>query len=274
VAQLGAMWDGVRGFAGALLGVVTWITGVAAATLPKRWWPVLDPYVPATDSAAISAILTILVAGVIGVPGFISHVTEQVSLNNHAILAAAQDQASRPAPEETVSGRDWGRMFVGASGLSVFTFIFLTPAGWASTYLGISGTWRGIAAAVDDPFGDPILTGVDALLRGGMHRVRSDVARTRREVLEGPAVADRVVLGPNIGVAGAELVIVCARRKPLWDVGTVVDTGEQWFRVCSIDERTIGGRLRTLYGLTEHRDSGAIRRAVRYEMPPRAEGRG
>ena len=111
-------------------------------------------------------------------------------------------------------------------------------------------------------------------MRGGMRRVGSDVARTRREMLEGPAVADRVVLGSHIGVAGAELVIVCARRKPLWDVGTVVDTGEQWFRVTSIEERTIGGRLRTLYGLTEHRDSGAIRRAVRYDMPPHADGRG
>jgi len=274
VAQRGAMWDGVRAFAGALLGVVTWIAGVAAATLPKRWWPVLDPYVPATDSAAISAILTILIAGAIGVPGFISHATEQVALNNEAILAAAQDQASRPASAETVSEREWGRMFVGASGLSVFTFIFLTPAGWASTYLGISGTWRGIAAAVDDPFGDPILTGLDVLVRGGTRRIGSDFARTRREMLEGPVVADRVVPGPRLGVAGAELVIVSARRKPLWDVGTVVDTGEDWFRVASIEERTIAGRLRTLYGLTEHRDSEAIRRAVRYEMPPRAEWRG
>ena len=107
-----------------------------------------------------------------------------------------------------------------------------------------------------------------------MRRIGSDLARTRRETLEGPAVADRLVRGPHIGVAGAELVIVSARRKPLWDVGTVVDTGDHWFRVSAIEERTIGGWLRTLYGLTEHRDSGAIRRAVRYEMPPHVEGRG
>ena len=44
VAQPGAMWDGVKAFAGELLGVVRWIAGVAGATLPKRWWPVLDPY--------------------------------------------------------------------------------------------------------------------------------------------------------------------------------------------------------------------------------------
>jgi hypothetical protein len=87
------MWTSVRAFPGALLSVVVWIAGVAGATLPKRWWPMLDAYIPVTD------------------------------------------------------------------------------------YLEISGTWRGIAAAVDDPFGDPILTGVDALVGGGMRRIRSDVAR-------------------------------------------------------------------------------------------------
>jgi hypothetical protein len=268
------MWPSVRNFPGALLSVVVWIAGVAGATLPKRWWPVLDEYIPVTDSASIAAILTILIAGVIGVPGFIDHATEQVALNNRAILVAAEDQASRPASAETVNEKDWGRMLVGVSSLSIFTFIFLTPAGWTSTYLGISGTWRGIAAAVDDPFGDPILTGIDALVLGGMRRIRSDVARNRRETLEGPVVADRIVRGSHIGIAGAELVIVSARRKPLWDVGTVVDTGERWFRVSSIEERTIGGWLRTLYGLTEHRDSEAFRRPVRYEMPRHVEGRG
>lgn len=265
------MWASVRALPGALLSVVSWIAGVAAATLPKRWWPVLDGYIPVTDSATISAIVTILIAAAIGIPGFLSHAGEQVAANDRAILAAAEDQASRPASAETLSDKDWGRLFAGASGLSLFTFIFLTPAGWASTYLGISGTWRGIAAAIDDPFGDPILTGVDALVRAGIRRLRSDVARNRRDQLEGPPVADRIVRGSQIDVAGAELVIVSARRKPLWDVGTVVDTGERWFRVTSIEERMIGGWLRTLYGLSEHRDSEVFRRAVRYEMPEQVD---
>lgn len=267
------MWKSVREFPGALAGALAWIAGVTAAALPKRWWPTLDPYIPVTDSASIAAILTILTAGAIGVPGFISHATEQVSLNNRAILVAATDQASRPASEETVSERDWGRMFTGASGLSLFTFIFLTPAGWASTYLGISGTWRGIAAALDDPFGDPILTGFDALVLHGARRTRTRVARHQRESLEGPEVPDRVVRGSHIGIAGAELVIISARRKPLWDDGTVVDAGGRWFRVSSIEERTIGGWLRTLYGLTEHRDHEVFRRRVRYEMPSHVERR-
>jgi hypothetical protein len=261
------MWHSVREFPGALVNALAWIAGVAAATLPKRWWPTLDQYIPVTDAAPISAILTVLIAGAIGVPGFIGHTTEQVALNNQAILAEATGQASRPASAETVSEQDWGRIFVGASSLSLFTFIFLTPAGWASTYLGISGMWRAVAAAVDDPFGDPILTGFDALVLGGARRTRGRVARHQRELLEGPEVPDRVVRGSHIGISGAELVIVSARRKPLWDDRTVVDTGERWFRVSSIEERTIGGWMRTLYGLTEHRDLEVFRHRVRYEMP-------
>jgi hypothetical protein len=257
-------------FDGAMAGV-TWIGGVAAAALPKRWWPALDPFIPVTDSAAVASILTIAVAGVIGIAGFVEHTTQQVSFNNQAVLGAAARAASRPAAEEKFSDRDWGRMFVGASSLSLFTFVFLTPAGWASTYLGISGTWRAIAAAVDDPFGDPILTGLDALLLRGQRRARTGAERRQRQALEGPDVPDRVVRASHIGIAGAELVIVSARRKPSWDTGTVVDTGEHWYRVTSVEERTIGSRLRTLYALALHRDHEVFRRCVRYDMPSHRE---
>jgi hypothetical protein len=266
------MWKSVREFPGALVHALAWIAGVAAATVPKRWWPTLDTYVPATDSAGIAATLTILLAGAIGVPGFIDHTTQQVSLNNRAVLAEAQKAAGRPEAEETLSQRDWGRMFVGVSSLSLLTFIFLTPAGWASTYLGISGTWRAIAAAVDDPFGDPILTGIDALLLRGARGARAHALRQQREAREGPQVPDRVVRGSHIGIDGADLVIIAARRKLSWNTGTVVDTGERWYRVTSIEERTIGNWLRTLYVLTLHQDHEVFRRGVRYDMPAYSEG--
>ena len=267
------MWKSVHEFPSALASTLARIAGVAAASLPKRWWPTLDPYVPVTDSAAIAAILTILLAGAIGVPGFIDHTAEQVSLNNRAVLSEAQRAAARPEADETLSQRDWGRMFVGVSSLSLFTFIFLTPAGWASTYLGLSGTWRAIAAAVDDPFGDPILTAIDSVLLRGMRRARTDAARRQRETLEGPEVPDRVVRGSHLGINGADLVIISARRKLSWNTGTVVDTGERWYRVTSIEERTIGNWLRTLYVLKRHEDHEVVRRAVRYDMPPYLEGR-
>lgn len=266
------MSRGLSGLPSAVAGAVQRVVGIAAAMLPKRWWPTLDAYVPATDSAWLSAALTILAAGAIGIPGFIQFTTEQVSLNNRAILGAAADQASRPASQETVDERGWGRMFVGVSSLSLFTFIFLTPAGLTSTYFGISGTWRGIAAALDDPFGDPILTGMDALALRLARRTRTHAARRHRESLEGVEIPDRVVPGTRVGLA-SDLVIIAARRKADWTVGTVVDTGDKWFRVLVVEERKIGGWLRTLYGISEHRDLEAFRRAVRYEMPAAIDNR-
>jgi hypothetical protein len=114
------------------------------------------------------------------------------------------------------------------------------------------------------------LTGVDALLLQGARTTRTRYARTRRETLEGPEIRDRVLRGTQVGIPGAQIVIIAARRKALWDVGTAVDTGERWFRVTAIEERTIGGWLRTLYALNEHKDFEAFRRCVKYEMP--AEG--
>ena len=249
------------------VNAIVWVAGLLAASLPKRWWPRLDPHIPVTASAPLASVLTVLLAGVGGISGFINYATDQVSLNNRAVLTAAQREAARPLSEEKLSDKDWGRMFVGISSLSIFTFIFLTPAGWASTYFGMSGTWRAVAAAIDDPFGDPILTGLDALVLTGVRRARARRARRQREALEGPEAADRVVRGSHIGVPGADLVIVAARRKPSWDVGTVVDTGHRWYRVTSIEERTVGEWLRTLYALTPHQDHEAFRRRVHYDLP-------
>jgi hypothetical protein len=236
------------------------VAGVAAAVLPKRYWGALDMYVPVTDSASIAGILTILTAGAIGVPGFITYAAYQVSSNNVTILRGAVSPSN-------IHAQDWGQMILGGSGLSIFTFILLTPAGWVSTYLGISGTWRAIAAAVDDPLGDPILTGLDLFALRSWRWTRVRARQYRRRSMEGPVVGDRVIRGPQMGIEGAELVIISSRRKPLWDVGTAVDTGERWFRLSAIEERRIGGYLRTLYLLNEHQDFEAFRRRVRYELP-------
>src|SRR5437867_12595716 len=108
------MWNSVRAFPHALLSALAWIAGVIAGTLPKRWWPTLDRFVPATDSAAVSAIATILVAAAIGIPGFLRHAAAQASANDQAILTAAADPRSREASRGS-GDRDWGRMFVDVS---------------------------------------------------------------------------------------------------------------------------------------------------------------
>jgi hypothetical protein len=92
-------------------------------------------------------------------------------------------------------------------------------------------------------------------------------ARVAREALEGPEVADRLVPGSQAGLPDAELVIIASRRKAGWDAGTVLLTDGPSYRVGTIVERTMHGRLRTLYPLTEHKDFEAFRRTVRYDLP-------
>lgn len=130
------------------------------------------------------------------------------------------------------------------------------------------GLVRTVAAGLDDPHGDLLLTVVDGVLLRSVRRGQARWTRTSREGLEGPPVPDRVVPGAQVGLPAAQLVVVASRRKPDWDAGTVVITAGSVYRVGAIVERTIRGRLRTLYPLTEHKDFEAFRRTVHYELPP------
>ena len=66
---------------------------------------------------------------------------------------------------------------------------------------------------------------------------------------------------------GVDLVIVASRVKPGWNKGTVVMSATKAYRVGTVEERTIAGRLRTLYPLTEHKDLEVFRRTVHYDLP-------
>ena len=228
--------------------------------LPARFWPNLDRHLPVTESAFLASLLTLLAGAAIGIPGFLNHAAEQASFNTQAMLNAA---ASNSPDAQSVDSS----MSVGMSSLSLFTFLLLTPAGWATMYLGLTGLVRTAAAALDDPHGDLLLTVVDGVLVRSVRSSQARGARTSREELEGPQVADRVVPGAQVGLPGAQLVVVASRRKPDWDAGTVVITADSIYRVGTIVERTIRGRLRTLYPLTEHKDFETFRRTVRYELP-------
>jgi hypothetical protein len=65
-------------------------------------------------------------------------------------------------------------------------------------------------------------------------------------------------------------VIVASRRKAGWEHGTTVFTADAAYRIGAPVERTIAGRLRTLYPLTEHKDFEAIRKSVYYDLPAAA----
>jgi hypothetical protein len=201
----------------------------------------------------------------IGIPGFLDHA--------HATTSLGLDAQLHEASTNATAGYSQG-LAMGFSGLSLFTFLLLTPKGLITLYLAVTGTVRAIAAWFDDPIGDPILTGVDALVAGRRARTGDRRARSEREAREGPEVADRVVSSAAAGIPGCDLVIVSSRRKPEWDRGTAVLTPEACYRLGDPVERMVAGRLRYFYPLTEHTDFEAIRRSVRYQLPSAGVRRG
>jgi hypothetical protein len=104
-------------------------------------------------------------------------------------------------------------MVQGFAGLSIFTFLLLTPEGWVTMYLGGSGAVRMGAAWFDDPVGDPILTALDEIGWRTRRRLRTRMARRSRESLEGPEIPDRLVSGTAAGIAGCDLVVVVSRAQ-------------------------------------------------------------
>ena len=237
------------------------VAAMVASLLPHRLWLRLPGAFPMTTAAFASGLLTFFAGAAVGIPGFLAHAHAQTSL---AIDAQLHHVFTDPD-----AGYSQG-MSQGFAGLSIFTFLLLTPAGWLTLYLIGGGALRMGAAWFDDPFGDPILTGIDVIAARGRARATARAAAAGRAALEGPEVADRRVSGAAAGIAGCDFVIVSSRRKAGWERGTAVFTDEGCYRIGEPVEQTIGGRLRTLYPLTAHDDLEAIRRSVRYELPPQA----
>jgi hypothetical protein len=232
------------------------VAAVPAAMLPRRYWPALDEFVPASQAALVSSLATLLGGAALGIYGFLSHLTAVASANNVVYLRAAERVAGDTMPLPSA-----------ISALTPFTFLLLTPQGWASTYLVLSGLVRAAGSAFDDPHGDFILTLSDAGIRAARQRSMRRAGANRRLRLEGPAVRDRIVAGAPLGFPQAEIVIVSSRVKEGWDSGAVVLSDRGAFRILAVEDRTIDGRLRRLYALAPHTDLEAIRRAVRYEFP-------
>ena len=153
------------------------------------------------------------------------------------------------------------------SGLSLFTFVFLTPQGWISSYLALSGLLRAAGSQFDDPHGDLLLTAFDAGVRKAAAHTSAKAREEHRHHLEGPRVRDRVVAGNEVGLPDADVVVLASRVKDDWTPGTVVISDNGEFRIVGVEDRTIDGRLRRLYALARHNDLEAFRRTVRYEFP-------
>lgn len=246
---------------------VRWLAFAAAmlaVLLPRRWWSRAPYWLPIASAAFPSGVATVALAAAIGIPGFLDHAAATTSLANDAMIQAEMRQMG-----------DYNRGMVhGFAGLSIFTFA-MTPIGLLTLYLAVSGVLRAAAGWFDDPIGDPILTGVDAVVFGAGGRQLERSVRRAREALEGPAVADRAVSPAAAGIPGCDLVIVSSRRKPGWERGVVLFTQTACYRIGDPVEQTVAGRLRTLYPLHEHRDLEAIRKSLHYDIPGTgaAEGR-
>lgn len=239
------------------------VAAIAAALLPHRYWRALPHWIPVERAAFASGLLAFFVGAFVGIPGFLEHAGANVSFVNQAVITEAMRNPD--------AGYSRG-MVQGFAGLSIFTFLFLTPTGLLTLYLVASGTTRAAAAWFDDPRGDPLLTGLDALLSSGRERHRRDTERRTRAALEGPEVPDRAVTSAAAGLAGCDLVIVASRRKEGWVQGVTVFTANAAYRIGEPVDRTIAGRLRALYPLTEHKDFEAVRKSVHYDLPVRAAG--
>jgi hypothetical protein len=236
----------------------TFPVAMVAALLPHRLWRTLPGSFPMEKAALAAGVATLFAGTAVGIPGFLEHATATSSLAIDSQLTEAARNAN--------AGYSQG-LSQGFAGLSIFTFLLLTPKGWLTTYLIGTGGLRMGAAWFDDPAGDPILTGIDYLIGAIRDRGQARSGQRTREALEGPEIPDRAVSGARAEIPGCDLVIVSSRRKPGWERGVVVYTATACYRIGEPVERTVAGKLRTLYPLTEHTDLEAVRKSVQYDMP-------
>lgn len=240
-----------------LRDALLFVTAMAGTLLPRRHWYRLPVSVSKGTAAFASGLTCFFLGAAVGIPGFLEHAGLNVSMANQAVL----DDAMR-----TGAGYDRGQVAL-FSAISIFTFLLLTPKGWVTLYLMVTGGFRMLGAWMDEPFGDPTLTGLDTMLWRKRERRRVRDERLTRARLEGPEFADRAVTPEKAEIPGCDLVIVSSRRKPGWERGVVVYTAAACYRIGDPVERTIAGNVRTLYPLTEHKDFEAIRKSVNYDLP-------
>jgi hypothetical protein len=221
-------------------GLLDLVIALPFAALPKRYWQSFD--LPIPNVAAASSMLTLLLGAALGITGYFAHMKD--------VLAAREFTA----PPFMLA------VFLG--------YVLFSPRGLFSLYLVISGLLRAAASSTGEPFGDPMLTGIDTLARrmSTTHEHRSiAVARRKLEKIDEP---DRRYDGEWAGLTGVDFVIVAARRKPGWTKGTWVITEDGWFVLGEPFDRPLPNGLRTVYPLTAQTTLEAVRKSVNYQLPP------
>ncbi len=233
------------------------LIGVFRCMLPARYWQEMR------RGAILSIFVTAALGTFIGLRGFFSSATR-------AGEEAARLALTVGAPGGAVEGLDQTAQVAAALQspvLAALGFFLFTPTGWLADYLFISAVFRGITLAVDNPWGDPILTAIDHAVRGKGEADRARKEAADRESAEGPEVPDRVLECRKFAGKEADFVVVASRRKEGWTLATTVIADSIRLRIGDPREITIEGWLRTCYPLKIIRDLQVDRRIVHYEWP-------
>lgn len=239
-------------------------SALVLAFLPRRCWD-RSPGLPIRAAAAASGLATAAVGLYIGGRGFMAYARRAADSSAAALLDAAarqvQGQGPSDSPVTSLSAQS-------ISALSPFAFLLATPLGWLASYVIISGVVRAISASVDQPFGDPLLTGIDTLVVRRRQRALESARRLARERDEGPEVPDRLVTGEACGLAAADVVVIASRRKPDWTSGSIVVTPDAWYRLAEPFDVELPQGVRVAYPLTKLETTEVLRRPVSYALPP------
>jgi len=233
------------------------LVGVFRCFLPVRYWQEMR------RGAYLSIILTAALGVRIGYAGFFERASQ-----------AGQEGAALAlkvgAPGGGVKGMDQTEAVAAAlmgNALTPLAFFLFTPLGWLADYLVISAVFRGFTLAVDNPWGDPLLTLVDNAVRGRRADTLAKEQAAARELAEGPEVPDQILECRKFAGKEADFVVVASRRKEGWTPLTTVIADSVRLRVGDPLERNVNGLLRTCYPLKVIRDLQVDRRIVPYDWP-------
>jgi len=247
-----------------LAGIGRALLAVPAALLPQRYWESLES-LPIRRAAPASGLATTIGGLYPGGRGLVAYLNRAADASIDATfdLAARQSRGEIPAGVD-VTTWDLQRLSI----FAFVAFVLFTPLGLLACYLAVSGLLRATSTTCDQPAGDPLLTGADALVRRAARRWRERRAEAARRRAEGPEVPDRVRTGAWAGLQGVDCVDMASRRKPGWTRGTFVITGDKWYTLGEPFDLKLPQGLRTIYPLTEQEVPEVLRRGVQYELPP------
>lgn len=246
-----------------LATVARGVAAVFAGVLPRRYWNAL-PQLPIGRLTMVSAIVTMACGWAIGVPGFFAYSERMGRIAAELTIKVAEAQLKGELPEDPALNVAPIQMSV----LTPFAFALFTPVGLIATYLIVSGLARVTMGIVDQAIGDPILTGVDAIIHRTARRARHRRHHRAREREEGAEAVDRLYTGEWAGLTGVDFVVVASRRKPDWEEGAFVITSEKWYTLGAPFDLRLPEGLRTVYPLKEQTQNDVLRRGVPYELPP------